>query len=156
MLRYIKPHGVWSTLSSCILLESMARSQNHHTRRQRQRDKIILENTICLALWVKPHKAMCMHEYIIYTNTHTCIHMQNTILEYFNCIKKRQEISHREGKKTYNTYMMEVTWLFVSSQETLVPFKMFQKQLAEESCVVFETLKKKSYSHFYLLIFILS
>lgn len=45
--------------------------------------------------------------------------------------------------------MMEVTWLFVSSQQTLVPFKMFQKQLAEESCVVFETLKKKkSYSHF--------
>lgn len=52
--------------------------------------------------------------------------------------------------------MMEVTWLFVSSQQTLVPFKMFQKQLAEEYCVVFETLKKILFpflsSYFYFII----
>lgn len=50
--------------------------------------------------------------------------------------------------------MMAVTGLFVSSQQTLVPFKMFQKQLAEESCVVFETLKKNPFPIFiYLFLF---
>lgn len=44
--------------------------------------------------------------------------------------------------------MMDVTSLFESAQQILVSFKIFKKQLVEESFFFLNNIKKKSYSHF--------
>lgn len=52
-------------------------------------------------------------------NIYSFIHMQNVILEYFNCIKKT------ENKNT--AHMMHMTSLFKNSQQTSFSLKMFQE-----------------------------